>query len=251
MTAAQPPLRSGLPVLGVALLLVAWEVVGRSGLLGKLWPPLSEIVEHVLVPGNAVVLLHALQSTAASAGVGLLVGSTFGVLLAVLGLLWAPLGQGLGRFAATLNAVPLIALGPVLIVTAGRDATPVMIASITVFFGVFVAASSGLASVRREQGDLLTVLGANRRRRLWLLQVPTALPMFVDGLRLSVSAAVVGAILGEWFGAPGGIGLVLVSAMQNYQIALLWSAALLGALLSLAAYGVLGLLQRWLEWRFR
>ena len=236
---------------GVVLLLAAWEMLGQSGLLGKLWPPLSAIVGHLRVPGNAAMLLQALQSTAASAGAGLLIGSTFGVVLAVLGLLWAPLGQGLGRFAATLNAVPLIALGPVLIVTVGRDATPVMIASITVFFGVFVAASSGLASVRREQGDLLTVLGASRRSRLWLLQVPTALPMFVDGLRLSVSAAVVGAILGEWFGAPGGIGLVLVSAMQNYQIALLWSAALLGALLSLAAYGALGLLQRWLEARFR
>jgi NitT/TauT family transport system permease protein len=139
----------------------------------------------------------------------------------------------------------------VLIVTAGREATPVVIASITVFFGVFVAASSGLASASREQGDLLTVLGASRRNRLWLLQVPGALPMFVDGLRLSVTAAVVGAILGEWFGAPGGIGLLLVSAMQNYQIALLWSAALLAALMSLGAYGLLGLLQRWLEWRFR
>ena len=126
-----------------------------------------------------------------------------------------------------------------------------MIASITVFFGVFVAASTGLASVRREQGDLLSVLGASRSDRLWLLQIPSALPMLVDGLKLSVTAAVVGAILGEWFGAPGGIGLVLVSAMQNYQIPLLWSAALLGATLSLVAYGLLGVLQRWLELRFR
>jgi ABC-type nitrate/sulfonate/bicarbonate transport system permease component len=98
-------------VAGVALLLAAWEALGQSGLLGKLWPPLSAIVGHLLVPGNAAMLLQALQSTAASAGAGLLIGSTFGVVLAVLGLLWAPLGQGLGRFAATLNAVPLIALG--------------------------------------------------------------------------------------------------------------------------------------------
>ena len=159
--------------------------------------------------------------------------------------------MGLGRFAATVNAVPLIALGPVLIVTVGRDSTPVTIAAITVFFGVFVAASAGLQSVRREQRDLLTVLGASPRRRLFYLQLPTALPMLVDGLKLSVTAAVVGAILGEWFGAPGGLGLVLVSAMQNYQITLLWSAALLGALLSLSAYGSLSILQHWLEERYR
>ena len=137
-------------VAGVGLLLLSWEALGQSGALGKLWPPLSVIVRHMLEPGNAAMLLRAVQFTAASAGAGLLIGSSIGVLFAVLGLLWPPLGQGLGRFAATLNAVPLIALGPVLIVTAGRAATPVMIASITVFFGVFVAASSGLARDRKS-----------------------------------------------------------------------------------------------------
>jgi len=251
MTAS--PIRSevAMRVAGIGLMLVVWEVSGQSGVLGKLWPPLSVIVIHAMEPISSSILLRALHFTAASAGAGLLIGSAAGIALALLGLLWPRFGQGLGRFAATVNAVPLIALGPVLIVTAGREATPVMIASITVFFGVFVAASTGLASVRREQADLLSVLGASRRNRLWLLQIPSALPMLVDGLKLSVTAAVVGAILGEWFGAPGGIGLVLVSAMQNYQIPLLWSAALLGASLSLVAYGLLGVLQRWLELRFR
>jgi len=247
------PTQSGmaLRVAGIGLLLLTWEFVGQNGVLGKLWPPLSVIVSYAMEPSSASILLRALHFTAVSAGSGLLIGSATGVVLALLGLLWPPLGQGLGRLAATVNAVPLIALGPVLIVTAGREATPIMIASITVFFGVFIAASTGLASVRREQADLLTVLGASRRNRLWLLQIPNALPMLVDGLKLSVTAAVVGAILGEWFGAPGGIGLILVSAMQNYQIPLLWSAALLGAMLSLVAYGFLGALQRWLEVRFR
>lgn len=251
MSAAPAAVGSAARTTGVVLLLLLWEVLGRSGFLGNLWPPLSLVVSYLFDAGNASFLVDALLFTAVAAGAGLLIGSVFGVVLAVLGQLWTPLGQGLGRFAATLNAVPLIALGPVLIVTVGREATPVMIASIAVFFGMFVAASSGLSSVRREQAELLTVLGASQRHRLWLLQLPHALPMLVDGLRLSVTAAVVGAILGEWFGAPGGLGLLLVSAMQNYQITLLWSAALLGALLSLAAYGALGILQRWLEWRFQ
>ena len=236
---------------GVVLLLVAWETLGRQGTLGALWPPLSEIVSYAMQPASTSVLLRALHYTAAAAGTGLVIGSLAGIGLALLGLRWPAFGDGLGRFAATVNAVPLIALGPVLIVTVGRDSTPVTIAAITVFFGVFVAASAGLASVRREQRDLLTVLGASPRRRLFYLQLPTALPMLVDGLKLSVTAAVVGAILGEWFGAPGGLGLVLVSAMQNYQITLLWSAALLGALLSLSAYGSLSILQHWLEERYR
>ena len=55
----------------------------------------------------------------------------------------------------------------------------------------------------------------------------------------------------EWFGAPRGLGLLIVSAMQNFQIQLLWAAALLGVVASLAAFGLLALLQRWTEYRFR
>jgi NitT/TauT family transport system permease protein len=74
--------------------------------------------------------------------------------------------------------------------------------------------------------------------------VPQAIPAFFDGLTLAAPAAVLGATIGEWFGAPMGLGLVLVSAMQNYQMALLWSAALAATIMSLAAYLLFVQLQR-------
>jgi NitT/TauT family transport system permease protein len=61
----------------------------------------------------------------------------------------------------------------------------------------------------------------------------------LDGLTLAAPAAVLGAVIGEWFGAPRGLGILLVSSMQNFQIELLWAAALTSALVSLAAYLVL------------
>ncbi len=79
---------------------------------------------------------------------------------------------------------------------------------------------------------------------------PNALPSLIDGLKLGTSAAVLGAILGEWFGAPAGLGVLIVSSMQNFQITLLWSAAFLGTAMSAAGYFVLVIVQQKLLPRF-
>src|SRR6266404_183084 len=63
-------------------------------------------------------------------------------------------------------------------------------------------------------------------------------------LRLAWPAALIGAIIGEWFGAPRGIGILIINAMQNFQIVLLWSAVLLAVGTSLVVYGLLTLLER-------
>jgi NitT/TauT family transport system permease protein len=76
------------------------------------------------------------------------------------------------------------------------------------------------------------------------------LPHVVDGFRLAAPAAVLGAIFGEWFGAEKGLGAVLVSSMQNFQVRLLWAAALLSTLISIAALVGFTALARWAQARF-
>ena len=74
------------------------------------------------------------------------------------------------------------------------------------------------------------------------MRIPAAVPSTIDGLRLAGPAALAGAIFGEWYGAPRGIGVLLVSAMQNARADRLWAASLLAVALAGALYGVLGLL---------
>ena len=90
-----------------------------------------------------------------------------------------------------------------------------------------------------------------RWRPLLLVELPNALPSLVDGLKLGASSAVLGAILGEWFGAPAGLGVLIVSSMQNFQVNLLWSAAFLGTAMSAVGYFALVLVQQKLLPRFR
>lgn len=222
--------------VGVALLLVVIELVGRFGLAGRSWPPLSSVIAYLGQPVQQSLLLRALASTALSALVGLVVGTVVATAAAVAALLLPALRPGMDRLAAIVNAVPLIALAPLLITTAGRENTPTAVAALGTGFVVFVAMTSGLFVSKPSHSDVFSVYGSNRWRRLIFLQLPASIPHFFDGLALAAPTAVLGATIGEWFGAPLGLGVLIVSAMQNYQIPLLWAAAIASTLLSLLAY---------------
>ncbi|MFI8595473.1 ABC transporter permease [Microbacterium sp. NPDC078428] len=231
-------------VVGSVLLILAAELIGQFELAGRAWPPLTDVAQYVATPAGASLVWRNSLVTLAAAAEGFALGVVVAVLGAALALVIPLLRPGFDRFAAILHAVPTIALAPLLITTVGREDTPMVIAALSVGFVMFVTMTSGFAHTSTAHEDVFTVLGSGRMRRLTRLQLPRAVPAFFDGLTLSAPAAVLGATIGEWFGAPMGLGLVLVSAMQNYQMALLWAAALAATIMSLAAYLVFVQLQR-------
>jgi len=243
--------RIGLGALGLAGFAALWQVLAQAQLLGPSWPPLSTIMATLLDPGRATLFRRAIATTASEAARGYVIGVVVALGLGLVAVLLPGTRRGLDRLAALLNAVPVIALGPVLIATMPRERVPVALAALAVFFTTFVATTAGFAAAQPSHHDVFSVLGAIRRRRFRLLQVPASLPMICTGLKLGAPAAILGAILGEWFGADKGIGPILVSSMQNYQIPLLWAVALLAAGVAMVAYGLFAMLELGAARRFR
>lgn len=231
-------------IAGAAVLLIAAQLIGQFQLAGRAWPPLTDVIAYAATPAGAGLLWRNTLVTLSSAAQGFVLGAVVAVLGAALALVLPVVRPGLDRFAAILHAVPTIALAPLLITTVGREDAPAVIAALSVGFVMFVTMASGFANTSPAHQDLFTVIGASRMRRLARLELPRAVPAFFDGLTLSAPAAILGATIGEWFGAPMGLGLVIVSAMQNYQMALLWAAALAATVMSLLAYLILIQLQR-------
>jgi NitT/TauT family transport system permease protein len=236
---------------GIALFLVAWQVIGAYRLLGLTWPPLDEVLATLADPARRGLFERALAATVRAAALGYAAGCALGLGLALLMHLVPAIKPGADRMAAFVNAIPGIALGPILIVTVSQEATPATLAAIHVFFLIYVAASAGLAAASQAHRDLFGALGAGRWALLCRLEAPAALPALASGMKLAVTAAMLGAILGEWFGAPRGLGIVIVNAMQNFQIPLLWSAVLLATVVSLALFGFAAALERIAYRRFR
>lgn len=233
-----------LGALGIALFLALWETVGQLKLAGISWPPLSAVLDMLTDEGRRPLFQRALSATLAETAMGYVWGTAAGLALAAMAHLLPPLRRGSDRLAAVLNSVPSIALGPIFLVLLSRESTPAAVSSIHVFFIVFVSVSSGLERATPAHRDLFSVLGADPLKRFWRLELPAALPALASGLRLAWPAALIGAIIGEWFGASRGIGILIINAMQNFQIVLLWCAVLLAVGSSLIFYGLLTLLER-------
>ena len=229
--------------IGFSLLIFFWELAGRENWLGSAWPSLSALFAFMQDPSSAALLLRSSADTASNATIGFLLGSLVGFTLACSGSVWTGLGPGLATFATFVNATPLIALGQLLIVTVGEEVTPAATAGLAVFFSVFIATLSGLQDTNRDQSDVLSIYGSGKIRALICVRIPNAMPKVMDGLKLGTTAAVLGAIIGEWFGAPTGLGVILVSAMQNFQIELLWASALCGTVLSGLSFFLLAAIQ--------
>ncbi len=235
---------------GVVSYALIWEALGHFQILGRAWPTLSSILRFGASAENAKTLLTAIGQTAREAAIGYVIGTCAAVALALLTIMCRRLASGVHRLLAIANALPAIILGPLLMATTPRAEAPIALSALVVTFGVFLALVTGLQAATASHLDLFETLGASRATRLLRLQAPAALPYLMDGLKLAAPTALLGAILAEWFGADRGIGPIFVAAMQNYQIELLWSAALVCAAASMAAYGALSLIQKLIQERF-
>jgi NitT/TauT family transport system permease protein len=231
-------------------LLAIWETVARTGIAGLTVPTLTSVAAVYMEPRFAFLLYRSAVATAGSATVGIAGGVVLGIATALAAHLLPWLRPGLDRLAVTVNAIPAIAIAPVFVLLVSRDFTPTLLATIAVFFLIYVAVSSGLRTPSPQLLQMTATFGAGKWQRLRYVEIPSALPSFLSGLKISVTAAVIGAVVGEWFGAPGGLGIVILNTMQNFQIPLLWSAVLLVAVLSLGGYGAAHLVQRYIAGRF-
>lgn len=223
-----------LPLVGAAALLLAWELVGRAGGTGGSIPTVGATIGEL--HDRWAVLGDASSATTLRALNGGLVGLALGIVLAAL-TAWLPTAAGpVLRGAVLVNAIPVVALGPVLMSLAVRPRIPEIFAAMAVVFSTVLTASAGFLSASRAGSDVFRAYGAGRGQRFLRLQLPTSLPFLADALRLAVPAAILGAILGEWFGADTGLGVVMISAMRNVQYELLWAAALLAVAVSVVGY---------------
>ena len=239
-----------LGVAGVLFFLLAWEVLGRTAVLGSTWPPLTTVLTFLLDTSHQVLFARALGASLRSLAIGYGTGLAVGLLAAVVAHLLPGLRPAFDRTSGFVHAVPSVALAPLLILLLDREGTPAALAGLNTFFVLYVSTTSGLSASSASLRDLVRVLGGGRWTRLVRVDAPAALPTVASGMRLAVPGALIGVIIGEWFGAPRGLGVLVINAMQNFQIPLLWSTVLLGVLVSMLFYVLFGLLHRAAAGRF-
>jgi NitT/TauT family transport system permease protein len=151
------------------------------------------------------------------------------------------------------QSVPTIAIAPLLVIWFGPGLlSKVLICALIVFFPVLVNTVVGIRSVPEDLHDLMRTLRANRWQTFRLLEVPSALPVFLGGLRIGATLAVIGAVVGEFVGADRGLGFLISRGKWEFDTPLVFVAVLTLILMAMSLYGIVVLLENWfLSWRER
>lgn len=150
-----------------------------------------------------------------------------------------------------LNSVPKVAIAPLFIIWLGTGAEPkIAITTLISIFAIVIDTALGLRSVAPDILDLAKVLHGGRLRILWRIKLPCALPSLFAGLKVAMSLALVGAIVGEFVSSQKGLGYIILSAQGNFDTPRVFAAIAILAVIGLALMGMLNMLERMaLPWR--
>ena len=124
------------------------------------------------------------------------------------------------------------------------DVPRIIIAAISAFFPMLINAITGLRSVDPQALEVFNAMAASRREIFFRLRIPSSLPYLFAGARLSVTAAMIGAVVSEFTGSSKGIGAVIVTATTYLNLPQMWAAILFSAVTTLCLLGIIGLIER-------
>ncbi|WP_233494016.1 ABC transporter permease [Desertihabitans brevis] len=235
-----PPL-----VLGVVLVLLWWAVTA-SGAVGRVvLPEPVDVVTTLVELFQTGDLLPAIGATFSAAGLGGLLGVAVGLPLAWLLVHGRWAGAALEPYVAASQAVPAIAIAPLLVLWVGYGLPAIaVLCALLVFFPVVVATTLGLRTLDPEVVAAARVDGASGWRLLRHIEAPLALPAILSGLRNGVTLAVTGAVVGEFVMGGKGLGLLLTAQRDRSDTAGLFATLLVLCALATAAYAVVRLIER-------
>lgn len=150
-------------------------------------------------------------------------------------------------FIATTQAMPMIALAPLLVMWFGLGlSSKVIICALIVFFPILVNTTVGLRSIDREMLDAVRTLGAGRWQTLWYVEIPLAIRPLLAGVRMGLTLAMTGAIVGEFVASDRGLGFLMILSRTNFDASMVFAASLTMAAISTLMYKFVA----WLEYAF-
>ncbi len=231
--------RVGTTLAGLTVWLVLlgawWLIAALQQHPGTLWPTPKQVAS-TLWTFRSAYLTNA-SATLQEAALGFVVATALAVGVALIGERYRPLARSLQRLAIALYALPLIALAPVLVLWTGSGlTTKVVIAALAAFFPILINLSQALRTTEAQALELMRIGGASGWQTFRYVELPYALPMLFAGCTIAAPAAILGAMLAEWVGADRGLGILLLTATQNYAIAELYGGLIVASLLSLAVW---------------
>ena len=238
-------LKRNLPsIAAVAALVLLWQTVCSLGWVpGYKLPSPVQVVQAFL--SELPLLFENSLITLQEAFLGLLLGVTVGFLAAVLMDAFEVLYKAFYPLLILTQTIPSVAIAPLLVLWFGYGMTPkIVLIVISTFFPVTVGLLDGFRSADRDAIGLLRSMGANRLQIFRHIKFPSALPQLFSGLRIAAAYSVVGAVISEWLGGFGGLGVYMTRVKKAFAFDKMFAVIFLISAISLALMALVELAQK-------
>lgn len=237
-----------IPVIGVFVLFVAaWKaLVVVAAIPPFILPPPESVAGRFVSAWTDGTMPPHFLATLGEVALGFVFGAGTAVIVGYALARSSLVERLLSPYLVAAQATPILTLAPLIAIWFGPGLLgKVLICSVIVFFPVAIATMVGIRAVDERLLELGRALRATRRQVLTTLEVPAALPSILGGLRVGVTLAVVGAIVGEWAGADRGLGLLINLARGSlFDYPLMYATVLTIAVLGIVLYALVVLVER-------
>jgi len=234
------------PAIFGLTILVVWELVVR-GLQVPLviLPPPTQIVGRI-VAEVPTLWADFVQTFVKGALSGYIIGCGAAFAFAILADRYDFLKRGLLPVGNFIAALPIIGTAPILVMWFGFDwHSKAAVVVVMVFFPMLVNTVAGLQETTAMQRDLMRTYGASYWASLRKLRLPAAMPFIFNGLKISTTLALIGAIVAEFFGSPiVGMGFRISTSVGQLALDMVWAEIVVAALAGSAFYGVVAMIEK-------
>ena len=231
-------------VTAVAVLLIIWQLLCTTGLIPSYMLPSpievtkAFISEFPLLIENSVITLQ-------EAFIGLFLGVSVGFFSAVLMDTFDIIYKAFYPLLIITQTIPSVAIAPLLVLWFGYEMTPkIVLIVISTFFPVTVGLLDGFRSSDKDATGLLRSMGANRLQIFRYIKFPSALPQLFSGLRIAAAYSVVGAVISEWLGGFGGLGVYMTRVKKAFAFDKMFAVIFLISAISLALMALVGFAEK-------
>ncbi|MDP3316429.1 MAG: ABC transporter permease [Devosia sp.] len=226
-------------------LFVVWEVAVRlSGLPHTVLPAPSRIFQAIVqywgpISRNSVQTLY---TTLLGFGLAVVAGLGIGLFIGWSKTIYA----GLYPLMIGFNAIPKVALVPILVIWFGIGTVPAVLTAFLIsFFPIVVNVATGLATIEPETEDVLRALGAKKLDIMLKVGIPRSMPYFFGSLKVAITLAFVGSVVSETVASNNGLGQMMSQAQSQFNVPLVFAGLLALAVEGIAMYAVMA----WIEKR--
>ncbi len=228
------------PLIPVGILIFIalwWFVAGVSGLPEYILPKPGSVFVRFCQTIRSGLLPANFFTTAKESLLGFLVGSASAFFMGYFFAKYRAIERLLSPYIVAMQAIPIIALAPLLIIWFGFGVrTKVLIAAIVIFFPILINSIVGIRSADSEIMELMTSLNAGALKTFFKLELPSALPVLFGGLKIGITFSVIGAVVGEFLGASQGLGALINMARASFDTALVFVSIITLAIMGITFY---------------